>query len=113
MTAPDQQVSKFDLHTHYYPTVYFDRIRETASEFSFGTSPSGQTIITYRGARFFGVTPAMTDVSRRIEDMDRAGIDVEVVSLSTPNVFFTDGKHQPSVAAMINDSYAELIARHP
>ena len=55
----------------------------------------------------------MTDVSKRIEDMDRVGIDVEVVSLSTPNVFFTDAKHQPEVAAMINDSYAELIAQHP
>ena len=55
----------------------------------------------------------MTDVSKRIEDMDRVGIDVEVVSLSTPNVFFTDAKHQPAVAAMINDSYAELIAQHP
>src|SRR6185437_22258 len=34
-------------------------------------------------------------------------------SLSTPNVFFTDGQHQPAVARMINDSYAELIAKHP
>lgn len=55
----------------------------------------------------------MTDVSKRIEDMDRVGIDVEVVSLSTPNVFFAEAKYQPAVATMINDSYAELIARHP
>ncbi len=104
---------KLDLHTHYYPSIYFDKIRELPSEFSFGQSPSGQTIITYRGARFFGVTPAMTDVARRLEDMDRVGIDVEVVSLSTPNVFFTDAQHQPQIARMTNDSYAELIALHP
>ena len=104
---------KFDLHTHFYTQEFFDSIRDLPSEFSFGTSSSGQTIITYRGARFFGVTPAMTDVSKRIEDMDRVGIDVEVVSLSTPNVFFTDAEHQPTVARMMNDSYAELIARHP
>jgi len=104
---------KFDLHTHFYTEEFFKTIRDLPSEFSFGTSSSGQTIITYRGARFFGVTPAMTDVSKRIEDMDRVGIDVEVVSLSTPNVFFTDAEHQPAVARMMNDSYAELIARHP
>jgi len=104
---------KFDLHTHYYPPIYFDKIRELPSEFSFGQSPSGQTIITYRGARFFGVTPAMTDVSRRLEDMDRVGIDVEVVSLSTPNVFFADAQHQPEIARMVNDAYAELCAQHP
>jgi aminocarboxymuconate-semialdehyde decarboxylase len=104
---------KFDLHTHFYTEEFFKTIRDLPSEFSFGTSSSGQTIITYRGARFFGVTPAMTDVSKRIEDMDRVGIDVEVVSLSTPNVFFTAAEHQHTVARMMNDSYAELIARHP
>ena len=104
---------KFDLHTHFYTHDYFDRIRDLPSEFSFDKSPTGQTIITFRGARFFGVTPAMTDVAKRIEDMDRVGIDVEVVSLSTPNVFFTDAKHQPDVARMINDTYASLISLHP
>ncbi|HMJ26695.1 MAG TPA: amidohydrolase family protein [Pyrinomonadaceae bacterium] len=104
---------KLDLHTHYYPPIYFDKIRDLPSEFSFDKSPSGQTIIKYRGARFFGVTPPMTDVARRLEDMDRVGIDVEVVSLSTPNVFFTNAEHQPEIARMTNDAYAELIARHP
>lgn len=104
---------KFDLHTHFYTEAFFQAVRDLPSEFSFGASSTGQTIITHRGARFFGVTPAMTDVAKRIEDMDRVGIDVEVVSLSTPNVFFTDAAHQPEVAKMMNDSYAELIARHP
>src|SRR5216683_7067989 len=104
---------KLDLHTHYYSPIYFEKIRQLPSEFSFGKSPSGQTIITYRGARFFGVTPPMTDVGKRLEDMNRVGIDIEVVSLSTPNVFFTDAQHQPEIARIVNDSYAELIAAHP
>ncbi|MDX6499527.1 MAG: aminocarboxymuconate-semialdehyde decarboxylase [Blastocatellia bacterium] len=104
---------KLDLHTHYYPSIYFDKIRDLPSDFSFDKSPSGQTIIKYRGARFFGVTPPMTDVARRLEDMDRVGIDVEVISLSTPNVFFTDAEHQPAIARLVNDAYADLIARHP
>jgi aminocarboxymuconate-semialdehyde decarboxylase len=104
---------KFDLHTHFYTPEFFQAVKDLPSEFSFDKSSTGQTIIAYRGARFFGVTPAMTDVSKRLEDMDRVGIDVEVVSLSTPNVFFTSAEHQPNVAKMMNDSYAELIAKHP
>jgi aminocarboxymuconate-semialdehyde decarboxylase len=104
---------KFDLHTHYYPRAFFDFIRDTPSEFAFASSPSGQTIIKYRDARFFGLTPPMTDVDKRIEDMDRVGIDVQVVSLSTPNVFFTDAKGQIEIARQVNDAYAELIAKHP
>lgn len=118
-TADDAQTAqptircKLDLHTHYYPEIFFQKIREAPSEFAFDKSPTGQTIIKYRGARFFGITPPMTDVAKRIEDMDRVGIDVEVISLSTPNVFFTDERHQPEIATLVNDAYAELIATHP
>ena len=55
----------------------------------------------------------MTDPQKRLKDMDRVGIDVEVLSLSTPNVFFADAEHQPAVARRLNDAYAELVAKHP
>lgn len=104
---------KIDVHTHYYPEIFFQMIRDTPSDFSFAKDPTGRTIITHRGARFFGVTPPMTDVDKRLEDMDRVGIDVEVISLSTPNIFFADESRQPEVARILNDAYAELIAKHP
>jgi aminocarboxymuconate-semialdehyde decarboxylase len=104
---------KLDLHTHYYPPAYFERIERSGGDFSFGTSPTGQRIIRYRGARFFGVTAPMTDVARRLEDMDRVGIDTEILSLSTPNVYFVEGKAQADVARLANDAYADLAARHP
>jgi aminocarboxymuconate-semialdehyde decarboxylase len=104
---------KLDLHTHYYPPGYFEAIRDAGGDFSFGTDPAGRTIIRHRGARFFGITPPMTDPGKRIEDMDRVGIDVEVVSLSTPNVFFAEAGRQPEIARMVNDGYAELLARYP
>jgi hypothetical protein len=95
---------KLDLHTHYYPESFFQKIRETQSDFAFDKDPTGRTIIKYRGARFFGIMPPMTDVARRLEDMDRVGIDVEVVSLSTPNVYFAYAQGQPEVARMVNDA---------
>src|SRR5262249_10560389 len=55
----------------------------------------------------------MTDANQRLEDMDRVGIDVEVISLSTPNIFFADENGQAEVARILNDAYAELIAKHP
>jgi len=104
---------KLDLHTHYYPEIFFQMIRDTPSEFSFAKDPTGRTIITHRGARFFGVTAPMSDPNKRLEDMDRVGIDVEVISLSTPNIFFADETRQPEIARTLNDAYAELIAKHP
>jgi aminocarboxymuconate-semialdehyde decarboxylase len=104
---------RYDLHTHYYPPSYFELIRRTPGEFAFGTDPTGQTIIRYQGARFFGVTAPMTDPAQRLAAMDRVGIDVEVLSVSTPNVFFAEGAGQVEVARIVNDAYAELIAQHP
>jgi aminocarboxymuconate-semialdehyde decarboxylase len=110
---PRVATQRLDIHTHFYTQSFFEKIRASGGQFSFTTDPAGRTIITFNGARFFGITPPMTDVSKRIEDMDRVGIDVEVVSLSTPNVFFTDAKGQPEVAKMMNDAYADLVAKHP
>lgn len=104
---------RYDLHTHYYPASFFELIRNTPGDFSFGTDPTGRTIIRHRGARFFGVTAPMTDPMLRLADMDRVGIDVEVLSLSTPNVFFAEAAGQAEVARIVNDAYAELIAQHP
>jgi aminocarboxymuconate-semialdehyde decarboxylase len=104
---------RYDLHTHYYPASYFELIRDTPGEFSFGADPTGRTIIRHRGARFFGVTAPMTDPVLRLADMDRVGIDVEVLSLSTPNVFFAEPAGQAEVARIVNDAYAALIAQHP
>jgi aminocarboxymuconate-semialdehyde decarboxylase len=104
---------RWDLHTHYYPDKYFQMIRDIPSEFSFDKDPTGRTIIKYRGARFFGITPPMTDPEKRIEDMDRVGIDVEVLSLSTPNVYFAPADRQAEIARHVNDGYAELMTKYP
>lgn len=106
-------MARWDLHTHYYPKAFFRLIEEVGGDFSFGRSPTGQTIIRFRGARFFGITAPMTDPAKRLEDMDRVGIDVEVLSLSTPNVYFAPPERQAEVARLCNDAYAELAAAHP
>lgn len=107
------RVPRYDIHTHHYTPGFFEAVRSSGGDFSFGTDPTGRTIITHRGSRFFGVQPPMTDVGRRLEAMDKAGIDVAVISLSTPNVFFTTGERQAFVARMMNDAYAETRAAHP
>ena len=103
---------KFDLHTHYYPESFFQMIRDLPSEFSFDKDPTGRTIIKFRSARFFGITAPMSDPEKRLEDMGRVGIDVEVLSLSTPNVFFAGDEDEVRIARTVNDAYAELIDDH-
>lgn len=102
-----------DLHTHHYTQEYFEAVRASGGDYSFATDPTGRDIITLRGARFFGITPAMTDLAARLAAMDAAGIDVAVLSLSTPNVFFLPPAAQPQLARTMNDAYAQAVAAYP
>ena len=89
-------------------------IRDLAGDdYTFDSDATGTTIIKFRGARFFGIQPPMTDVSLRLEAMDRVGIDMQVLSVSVPNVYFASVDQEPEIAQGINNAYAELIARYP
>jgi aminocarboxymuconate-semialdehyde decarboxylase len=110
-TGDDTRV--LDLHTHHYTDAYFAAIRDSTGHYAFTKDRTGRDIITLQGARFFGVTPAMTDLSARLEAMDAAGIDVAVLSLSTPNLFFLPPSEQPELARRMNDAYAAAVADHP
>jgi aminocarboxymuconate-semialdehyde decarboxylase len=103
----------FDVHTHHYTSGYFDAVRDSGGDYAFAKDRTGRDIITLRGARFFGVTPAMTNLSARLEAMDAADIDVAVLSLSTPNVFFLPPQAQPGLARRMNDAYAAAVADYP
>lgn len=103
----------FDLHTHHYTMDFFQAVRDGGGDYSFRRDPGGREIITLHGARFFGVTPPMTDLTARLAAMDEAGIDVAVLSLSTPNVFFLPPHRQAGLARRMNDAYAEAMAAHP
>jgi aminocarboxymuconate-semialdehyde decarboxylase len=105
---------RIDIHTHFYPPAWFDMIRELgAPDYRFATDASGVVTIEYRGTRFFGVQPPMTDPALRLEAMDRNGVDVQVLSLSVPNVYFSDEAREAEIARKVNDAYAELVSRHP
>jgi aminocarboxymuconate-semialdehyde decarboxylase len=112
-TPPFKQ--RIDVHTHYYPSTYFDSIRDHGGDFGFVEDPSGSTsaIIEFKGARFFGITPPMTDPGLRLEQMDRVGVTTQVLSLSTPNVNFLEGAAQVPLAQAVNDDYANLANSNP
>lgn len=68
-----------------------------------GTSPKAQA----HGRR-------MVDLGReRLKDMDDSGIDLQVVSLTSPGVQLFDPATATTLAQRFNDELAEGIARHP
>ncbi len=56
----------------------------------------------------------MWDPAERVADLEPAGIDVQVVSVSTPNVYFTkDDREVLALAQMVNDDIADVCRAFP
>lgn len=57
--------------------------------------------------------PDMFDIATRLRDMDKKQVDVQLLSLSTPNVYPWAGTQQIAVARAINDHTAGICRAHP
>ena len=64
--------------------------------------------------RCIAVRERMLDIDeRRICDMDAAGIDMQILLLTTPGVQLLDAKTAVALAATSNDRVSEALRKHP
>lgn len=103
-----------DVHTHMVSEGYLDLLRTHGGpKYTFRTLPGGGEVIDKDGAAFFTLLPPMWDFDRRIRDMDAAGVDVAVLSLTSPNAAFGDADVNLRAARMMNDAFAQARRAHP
>jgi aminocarboxymuconate-semialdehyde decarboxylase len=82
-------------------------------KYASGTNAAGQNIIRMWGAPFMTLMEPMWDYDLRIRDMDTAGVDIAIVSLTCPNTYFGDGETSLAAARIVNDSMAEQQTLRP
>lgn len=103
-----------DVHTHMLTTDYLDLLRYAGSgHYQVSTTKAGQDAIFMDGAPFMTLFPQMWDYDLRIEAMDRAGVDLAIVSLTTPNVYWGGREISLHAARMVNDSMAQQQRARP
>ncbi len=102
-----------DFHNHFYPPEYLNKLEEWGTRYEFVQNPSGLKIVKEKGARFLGITSEHVSPEQRIADMDRIGIDLQVLTLTTPSVFFSTRKRNRFLAQMSNDYFADLCQKYP
>jgi aminocarboxymuconate-semialdehyde decarboxylase len=101
-----------DFHAHIVDAEYLDglikvmRLDETPTD-------DGKRLYKHQGNTVAWVKPAMFDINARLQEMDEKGIDVRVISLSTPSVYVWPRDRQVAVAQKINDAVAHICRAHP
>ncbi len=99
-TAPE--CLRIDVHGHYFPAAYLDMLD------GFGGPETGTV-----SARVVRGSGSDEELASRFAMMDRAGIDMQILSAAPQLPYFQDRNHAVSAARFINDSYAGIVARHP
>jgi aminocarboxymuconate-semialdehyde decarboxylase len=68
--------------------------------------------LIYRGLAMGAVVPAMLDYEERIRAMDEAGVDIALISLTAPNVYWGDRRQSAAAARAINDDFRSAENEH-
>ncbi len=103
---------RIDVHAHIQPPEYLDSLVSSGRYDVRGDEESG-LIIMHKGSRLLSVTPHMQDLEQRVADMDRDGIDVQILSVSTPQVYFLADQPAIDLAQRCNDYLASIVQQYP
>jgi aminocarboxymuconate-semialdehyde decarboxylase len=103
-----------DVHTHMLTLDFLAMLRERSSgKYQIKKTKAGQDTIWHDGAPFMTLFSGMWDYDERIAAMDAAGVDVAIVSLTSPNVYWGDRATSLQAAQIVNDSMAEQQRARP
>jgi aminocarboxymuconate-semialdehyde decarboxylase len=103
-----------DVHTHMTTRSYIELLRDRgAPDYELRKTRAGQDTVFYKGSPFYTLFEPMWDYGLRIAAMDEAGVDVAIVSLTSPNAYWGTPETQLLAAQMVNDSMAEEQRKRP
>jgi aminocarboxymuconate-semialdehyde decarboxylase len=103
---------RIDVHSHAMPPAYLDAL-VSSGRYETAQDAAGQLVVTAQGARVLTVPPPMLDAALRVQALDAAGVDMQVLSLPAPNVYFLEGQAAVELAASTNDYLAGLTSEFP
>jgi 6-methylsalicylate decarboxylase len=90
---------RIDVHAHYWTDDYLDLLAQQLGKTDTGTQ---------RGLGAGGGA----DLDARLRLMDRAGVEMQVLSASPQLPYSEDREKATTAARFVNDQYAELVSRH-
>jgi aminocarboxymuconate-semialdehyde decarboxylase len=107
----DETLTVIDFHNHFYPKGYVEELKTGKGYASMVFDSRGRLIANYSGDYNIVVAPHIT-LEDRLRDMKKFGIDLQVLTLTTPGVERESVERGKKLAKITNDEFSEIAERH-
>lgn len=101
-----------DFQAHIAPEGYLKKL-SARKDIPCISKDDDQYIFQYGRGSSYVITRKSYDLQTKLEDMDKAGINTQVLSIIMPGAEILDIEAGNDIAKMINDEMAEIIQKYP
>jgi aminocarboxymuconate-semialdehyde decarboxylase len=100
-----------DFHNHYYPPDYLRQIQAGPSAVRVTIDDAGNPCLHYPGD-YNVCVPGHRDIDYRAGVLAGYGVDTQIVSLTTPGTHVETPEMAVRLATLVNDAFADAVAKH-
>ena len=101
-----------DVHNHFYPKAYMEELGKGGGYAKVERDAQGRLLIHYEGDYNIVVGPHI-DIEERLKAMDRCGIEMHVLTLTTPSVEREVPEKGVKLAELANDGFSQVVEKYP
>jgi len=102
-----------DVHNHLYPVAWMNYLEGRPGSPTMKRTGPTNVVFTYNGMRLATVSRAgHYDPVPRLADLKEYGIDIQILSLTTPSVELVSASEGVAWAKKVNDYFAELCREY-
>src|SRR6266849_8099088 len=98
-----------DVHNHYYPPEYINAIEQGPSAVRITHDGAGNPCLHYPGDYNIAV-PGHRDIDYREQVLRAAGVDTQVITLTTPGTHIEEPAMAVRLAQLVNAAFARVVA---
>jgi aminocarboxymuconate-semialdehyde decarboxylase len=98
-----------DFHNHYYPAAYLDAVERGPSAVRITRDAEGNPWLHYPGDYNIAVR-GHRDIAYREQVLREAGVDTQVITLTTPGTHVEQSGAAARLANLVNDAFARVVA---
>jgi len=98
-----------DVHNHFYPPEYLKALSSRKSVVKVTTDAKGNPHIHYPGDYNVAVA-GHRDIAYRQGVLEKEGVDTQVITLTTPGTHVESAEYAATLATLVNDAFATVIA---